>query len=115
MPEGLDPDLVEMVNSAEQGVREEALADIENVENTIVKGAMTAAKEINNEVNSKLSDNAAAMGKLESATGKYGKASIENAKSAIEDNSRKGEELIKVIEEAVEKAENDVKSAKDSF
>ena len=115
MPGGLDDDLLDMIRDAESSGRDEALADIEAVESSVIDTAKTAADSIKGDVQNKISDNTSASGKLDGISSKYGKSDISKAKSAIEANTKKGENLLKMLDDAIKDSDQSMQSVKDSL
>lgn len=113
MPEGLDADIVAAIKEAEDTGRAEASADIEAARSSIIDQAKSSADTIRSDVQSKISENKTAQGKLDGISSKYGKGAIDRAKSAIADNTRMGEDLISDLENAVKAADQGVKDVKD--
>ncbi len=115
MPGGLDDDLLAMIRDAEETGKSEALQDIEATNQSIIDAAKSSADTIKGDVQSKISDNTSASGKLDGISSKYGKDSISQAKSAIADNTKKGEELLRMLDEAIKDADQNVHSVKSSL
>ena len=115
MPGGLDADLVEMIKEAEEAGRAEASADIEATKSSLVDQAKATADTIRSDVQTKISENNAAKGKLEGISSKYGKGAIDRAKTAITDNTKMGEDLISQLENAVREADQNVQRVKDKL
>ena len=112
IPGGLDDDLLAMIEDAKEEGKAEALQDIESANNAIIDAAKSAADDIKGDVQSKISDNNTAMGKLDGISSKYGKDSISDAKSAISDNTEKGEELMRMLDDLIKDADQNVESVK---
>lgn len=115
MPGGLDDDLLSMIKDAESTGRSEALSDIEATKNSIIDAAKTTADTIKSDVQSKISDNTSARGKLDGISSKYGKDAISQAKSAIDANTQKGEDLLKTLDDAIKDADQSIQSVRDKL
>ena len=108
MPGGLDSDLLDMIREAEASGREEATADIDAVKSSIIDAAKSSADTIKGRTESKITDNDAAIRKLEGINSKYGKDQISQAHNAIEDNTKQGEDLLRMMEEDIRQSETDI-------
>lgn len=108
IPGGLDDDLLDMIRQAEADGRSEAMRDIDAVKSSVIDTAKREADSIGGDVQTKLSDNTAARGTLDSISSKYGRDAVSKAKSAIDANSKMGEDILKMLDTAVKEAEQNV-------
>lgn len=112
MPGGLDDDLAMMIREAMEQGRQEAMSEIEGVEASQIADAKRTSDAIRSDVTQKMSDNAAASGKLGGIQSKYGRSAIDRASAAIDENSRRGDELMRMLEEAESDADEGIQYVK---
>ena len=112
LPDGLDADIVSAIKDAEDAARSEAAADIDATQRSVIDQAKAAAESIRGDVQTKISENKTAQGKLDSINSKYGKGAVDNAKRTIAENTRMGEDLIRDLENAARAAEQRIADAK---
>ncbi len=115
IPGGLDDDLKDMIKNAELSGRQEALADIEVVERSLIDTAKTTADSIGGDVRNKISDNTSVMGKIDGINSKYGQGDLARAKAAIDANTRKGEDLLRMLDDAIKDADQSTQRVKDKL
>ncbi|MCR5735396.1 MAG: hypothetical protein K6G22_12395 [Lachnospiraceae bacterium] len=111
----LDSDLEQKIKDIETAGRAEAMADIQSVESSVIDTAKSSGDTLKSDVNSKITDNNTAKGKLDSIKSKYGKDSVSVAKTAIDANTKKGDDLLKALEDVIKSSDTRVQNVKDNL
>ena len=115
MPDGIDADIQAMIHDVETEGREEARADIESVQQSVIDAAKSDAANVQSDVQQKISDNATATGQLDGISSKYGRGAADRAKQALADNTQMGEDILSAIDQAIQDADSDINSVKSSL
>ncbi|MCR4739471.1 MAG: hypothetical protein K5886_04330 [Lachnospiraceae bacterium] len=115
MPAGIDSDLDSLIKDIETSGRAEAMADIQSVESSVIDTAKTGGDSLKTDVQSKITDNNTAKGKLDSINSKYGRDSVAAAKTAIDANTKKGDDLLKELGDVIKSSDTRVQNVKDSL
>lgn len=108
VPPGIDADLWEKINHAQQAGEIEARNDIELKRTAYLHEAKRNGEIIKDEVNTKLRDNGTAISQLEGIKSSLGRAAINAAKHSIEGNSRRGNDILSELSKKMNEADNEV-------
>lgn len=110
MPDGIDADILSMIQEVETEGREEVKADIDSVQQEVIDSAKSDAANVQSDVNQKISDNQTAQGKLDSISSKYGSGARDRASQALDQNTQMGEDILSAIDQAIQDADSDISS-----
>ena len=115
MPDGLDPELSSMIESAENSARDEARRDVDEVIRNQIEKANDALQTSKSEIGSKIADNNSAKSKLDAISSKYGQAERRNATGALDANTRMGQDGLSEMEQNLSDNKSEVERLRNSI